>query len=151
MRKLGKTIYIHRSDIDSLSEDHFELVWSRWRKLVESKYVKSLADFNIIKIKKDKVSFIKSEDFDFADEPTVGDSYVVNSDGSVKYLKKKDNPPIYRNKWAFVPEDYCGFDVEQSKKRSKELSEKLANINIDKRTISHKKQWLELLEKYDLL
>lgn len=65
------------------------------------------------------VSFIASPDFDTATEPTVGDVWVVSAEGRVKHFPPPVDPFIYHHKWLFVADDYSGFNVEESKARSR--------------------------------
>jgi len=79
-------------------------------------------DFDYAAVKHDRktnsMSFIKSHDFDTAPEPTVGDSVKVNTDGTTKTTKALKDPWIWHHKHQWVGDDYKGFDVEKSKKRS---------------------------------
>lgn len=81
-------------------------------------------------------SFITSNDFDEVDEPSVHGGITVKSDGSSKAFK--DAGWIYHHKWQWVADDYKGFDVEESKKRSL----KWASLdNVDKTRIGQRKHW----------
>ncbi|MFO0975387.1 MAG: hypothetical protein U0996_03265 [Planctomycetaceae bacterium] len=100
------------------------------------------ADFGYTVVKyhlsTDVVSFIQSDDFDSAAEPTVGDLYTVRSDGSITLRQKLADPWIYHHKWLFVRDDYAGFDVEQAKMHSLEW---LRLPNIDFTRIGKKSFW----------
>lgn len=85
MKKIGGAIYIHRNNIDSLSEEHFDLVWKKLQQLAKTDY--PCNSFDIIKIKNDTVSFIECEDWDELREPITGNTYNVNSDGLVTLVK----------------------------------------------------------------
>lgn len=67
---------------------------------------------------KDEVTFIESPDFDEAEEPLVGRSLSIPMSSDWKITNPPKNPLIYHHKWMFVKDDYSGFDVEESKKRS---------------------------------
>lgn len=147
MKKIGGAIYIHRSNVDELTQEQLDLVWDRWAMLADTDY--PCNSFEVIKIKNDTVSFIECEGWDELREPVVGNAYNVKADGSVKLTKKrKNNPQIYHHKWMFVPEDYEGFDVEESKEWSKKwlsvvpkgLSSSLGSIN----------NWKKFLLDYNL-
>lgn len=86
------------------------------------------------------VSFIASPDFDVADEPTVGELITVSSDGMVRRRPRLADPHVYHHKWLFVADDYAGFDVEASKRRSAAW---LALDNVDKSRIGTKSYWDE--------
>lgn len=114
---MGKTmrnnLYIHKSIIDQLPQDVKQLVYNAM------KYIN--IDYDIIKINNTSqaVTFISSLDWDTAHEPTVGDSVTVYNNGEIKQTRAStNNPLIYHHKWQFVADDYKGFDVEESKRRS---------------------------------
>lgn len=126
-RKIGKTVgnnrYIHRSSACKLSKDEYEFIVTRLN------YLNTCFNYNplrfdieyypIIKfnIKENRISFIKSPDWDIASEPIVGDSILINSKFNIK-CRKSNNKQIYHHKWMFVSDDYTGFDVENSKRWS---------------------------------
>jgi len=128
MRKIGKVIgnykYIHRSAACKLSKEEYEFIVTRMDYLTRccnydsSKF--SIENYPIIKfnIKENRLSYIKSPDWDSASEPIVGDSYLIDSSGVIKF-RKSNNKQIYHHKWMFVSDDYTGFDVEESKRWSK--------------------------------
>ena len=53
-------------------------------------------------------------------------------------MKQKSSPQIYHHKWLFVTDDYPGFDVEESKNRSRKW---VSLPNIDYSRIGYKKFW----------
>lgn len=110
-KKMLDCLYIHKSAIDTLKEEEFNLY------LQKLQYIDDF-DFEIVKIslKKEEVSFIKSDDWDTQNEPSVGDSICVKKDNSIR--KTKGSNLIYHHKWMFVKDSYTGFSVEESKKRS---------------------------------
>ena len=66
------------------------------------------------------VSFIWALDFDFEDEPHPDFVITVRPDGTKTRTEYGiDNPPIWHHKWMWVADDYAGFDVEESKARSR--------------------------------
>jgi len=86
----------------------------------------------------DRVTFTQSPDWDTADEPVVGDRWTVEPEKETKFRRMNpNNPQIYHHKWMFVKDNYKGFDVEESKKRS-EAWEKLKP---NKSKIGYKKYW----------
>jgi GGDEF domain-containing protein len=113
-KKTQGAFYIHVSALDQLSPEQRARVDSAAKSIPGE-----LTDYAIVKVVNDgSVSFIKSPDWDTAPEPTVGDSVKVNPDGEVTFTKQPSNPTIYHHKWEFVKDDYSGFDVEESKRRS---------------------------------
>ena len=97
-------------------------------------------DYTVIKYnpKSGMFSFIESPDFDTADEPISGTSLRVAPDGTVKTTKQAVDPWIYHHKWQWVPDDYTGFDVEQSKQRSRQWQDL---PDVDKSRIGKKSYW----------
>lgn len=111
-KRMGHDLYVHKSQEYTLPQDELNKAKSHLPKdhdYAIVKHNKKTGDF----------SFIKSHDWDSADEPTVGHSIKVSSDGGVKHTKQKSDPQIYHHKWQFVGDDYKGFDVDKSKERSK--------------------------------
>ena len=147
MKKIGGAIYTHRSNIDALNQEQFDLVWKRLEQLAKTNF--PCNSYEVIKIKGDTVSFIECEGWDELREPIVGDAYNVKPDGSVKLTpRRKNNYQIYHHKWMFVTDDYQGFDVEKEKNWSfkwlavvpKGLSSSLGSIN----------NWNKFLSDYGL-
>ena len=99
-------------------------------------------DYDVVKYnEKDKnVSFIKSPNWDSADEPMATTGLKV-SDGKVKKLNINQ---IYHHKWLFVKDDYKGFNVDNSVKRSMawlplRKENKIKNVNWS--SIGRQKTW----------
>ena len=117
-RKIGKVIggehYVHR-DYESAISDQEGL--EKAKKLISPEQRER---YNVVKHNKKEgsFSFIHSPNFDTADEPISGDSHRVKPDGSITITKQKKDPQIWHHKWQWVGDDYKGFDVQQSKKRS---------------------------------
>ena len=69
----------------------------------------------------------------------MGDAYKVTEDGRITLTRQKTIPQIYHHKWLFVKDDYKGFDVEESKKRSIKWLSVSDKINMSK--IGYKNYW----------
>ena len=109
-KQIGGAVYVHKQ-YQNVLPDAF------------AKAMNALSpDFEYAVVKYDlsnhTVSFIQSDDFDSAVEPTVGDLYTIRPDGTCTFRRKLADPWIYHHKWLFVHDDYSGFDVEESKARS---------------------------------
>ena len=83
-------------------------------------------------------SFVEVADFDIAPEPTIGTVIAVSTDGSCRRMQPPKDPFIYHHKWLFVADDYDGFDVEESKARSRAW---MALADIDRTRIGRKSYW----------
>ncbi|HJP08339.1 MAG TPA: hypothetical protein QF882_12895, partial [Arenicellales bacterium] len=105
-KKIGGELYVHKS-----SENVIPNLES-----FKSKLPKDFT-YDIVKhnSKDDIVSFIKSPNWNTVDEPLATTGLKVLSNGTTKELNINQ---IYHHKWLFVKNDYKGFDVEESIKRS---------------------------------
>lgn len=140
-KEIGGCIYVHKQ---------YRFVFLMDGILKAEAKVPEGFDFQVVKYdsKKEQFSFICSPDFDTADEPTVGDSIVVNSLGKIKTVKaNKKDPWIYHHKWLMVMDDYSGFNVEKSKRRSESW---MSIDGIDKKKIGKKSYWEKILCQHQL-
>ena len=108
--------------------------------------------YHVIKFDTDteNVTFIECEEFDEKHEPMVGRQYLTKKNGEKKIMPSKGQ--VYHKKYAFVNENYTGFDIEADKKRAEKYDE-LMKKHEDKRIkskIGYKKKWLEVLEWMDM-
>jgi hypothetical protein len=131
-RKIGKVIggehYVHR-DYESSISDQPGLETAKSHLSPEHRDRYTVVKHNK---KEGTFAFIHSPDFDKSDEPISGDSHKVKPDGSVSITKQKKDPQIWHHKWQWVGDDYTGFDVEQSKQRSKDWKPVTDNIKQEK-------------------
>ena len=141
MKKVGTSLYVHVSNIGELGEKIEKIVEERKKMIDDFKY-------HVIKFDTDteNVTFIECEEFDKKHEPMVGRQYLTKKNGEKKIMPSKGQ--VYHKKYAFVNENYTGFDIEAEKKRA-ELYDELMKKHEDKRIkskIGYKKKWLEVLE-----
>lgn len=131
-KRIGGCVYIHRDYVDHVVSD---IDW-------QTAQVPDDWDYVIVKINLTTLqcSFIKCDDFDTADEPTVGDSFVVKPDGTTRVVKAPKDPWIYHHKWMMVDTCYGGFDYYESRERSRRWE---ALANLDKSRIGKKSYWEE--------
>lgn len=80
-------------------------------------------------------SFIVSNDFNTNPEPSVNGGIRVSKDGLKPF---PDAGWIYHHKWMFVSDDYKGFDIEESKRRSEKWT---SLTGVDKSRIGQRKFW----------
>lgn len=135
-KKMGNDLYVHRDYVDSTSipQDEYKMAVSK----LPNGYEYTAVKYNS---KDNSFSFIQSPDFDTADEPTVGVSLKVSSDGNVKRTNPPSDPWIWHNKWMWVGDDYTGFDVEKAKERSKKWKDYIGvNRDVSSR-IGKKSYW----------
>jgi hypothetical protein len=137
-KKIGDTFYMHRS---VNNEKYSELI-NKAIELLDKNF-----DYEVLKIneKKKEISFIQSLDWNTAHEPIVGDSYKINiNTHKITFCKgRKNNPQIYHHKWMFVEDDYKGFDVEESKQRSKTWEN--SGIEFDRKKIGNSNYWTDVV------
>lgn len=117
-KKMGNDVWVHIS---------YAYLFEHVRICLED-YLECLG-FNpsVIKISmiENKFSLIESHGFDDEDEPKIG-RVAIFSDGKIcKIIPENKDPMVYHHKWMFVADDYQGFCVGSSKKRSLLWKEKL--------------------------
>ena len=140
------TLYIHKSILDQIEVAEKILVYNALEKIN--------IDYDIIKIdmKNQSVTFTQSHDWDSADEPTVGDSVTVKGDGTITITRtSQKNPLIYHHKWQFVSDDYKGFNVEESKRRSEKWLNHDRVLALNERfnsKIGRKNYWIAQVSSY---
>jgi 2-polyprenyl-6-methoxyphenol hydroxylase-like FAD-dependent oxidoreductase len=101
-------------------------------------------EYTVVKLnqRNDSVSFIFCPGFDSEHEPVIHAIIVVAADGSVQRRALPADPYIYHHKWLFVADDYAGFDVEQSKARSRAW---MALPGVDRSRIGRAGYWKQVL------
>ena len=109
-KRIGGAIYVHRD---------FEHVLGQPMEEAKSRLPEGF-EYTVIKHNEmnGNFSFIYCPDFDSSPEPATGNYAVVKLDGSWSVRPALSDPYIYHHKWLFVDDDYHGFDVEESKRRS---------------------------------
>jgi hypothetical protein len=91
----------------------------------------------------DSLSFDYSPDFDFDDEPMLAASFTFHTDGMYQFIPVSEDPVIWMHKWLWVTDDYKGFDVLASMRRSLTLCER---IPVEEQKRFHRRTaWLERL------
>jgi hypothetical protein len=97
-------------------------------------------EYTVVKLnqRNDSVSFMYCPDFDTAHEPSITAIVIVNADGLARRRLTPEDPFIYHHKWLFVADDYPGFDVAESKARSR-LWIELGDV--DRSRIGRKSYW----------
>lgn len=140
IKRVGYNFYVHKSNIFELYskldiEDRNILI----NVLKGSNYI-----YDVIKYDKrtKNVSLIECKTWDILNEPIVGDSHCYRIDGTISLVK--GGTKVYHNKWQFVSNDYVGFSLEESKRRTKEWN-KINGIKLLKSKIGNKDFWYKLL------
>lgn len=153
MKKVGTCYYVHKSNKKQLME--IQVDSSKLADImVAISEVERIDDFKYEVIKYDKqkhqVTFIDSPDWVTANEPEVGDAWMLKmqQDWTWKFIKKRSkNPQIYHGKWRFVDQSfYKDFDVIKSYEREKTWQQ-LPGIKEVKKFIGNKDFWVEFLHK----
>ncbi len=109
-KEIGGAVYVHRAYERVLGAPVAEAkVWIP----AEFPYV-------VVKLngRTGAVTFLASPDFDTSPEPLMGDHWIVPPDRLPRLVRQCADPYIYHHKWLMVRDDYPGFDVEESKRRS---------------------------------
>lgn len=120
-KDIGGEIYLHR-DYEAAIPDQEAL--DRAKQAIKQEYPKF--EYNVLKFSRDgSFTFFNSPDFNEADEPTAGSYVRVSPELKLKLGKTES---IWHHKWLWVKDDYRGFDVDESFKRSQAWL-KLPNID----------------------
>lgn len=145
MKKVGYSLYVHKSNLSELLNKLIDEDKIRLLTLLHSVNI----EYDIIKfdIKTKNISLILCPTWNTLNEPIVGDSYCYHEDGTVKIIK--GGTKVYHNKWQFVSNDYKGFNVEESKKRTLEWN-KITYIKDMKSKIGNKEYWYQVLKENGL-
>ena len=130
-KEIGGAVYVHRTYEHLLGP---EIDVARNRLPADFRYT-------VVKyaLRRGSVTFIASPDFDTAHEPIVGDLWIVHPEGTTSFRRQLPDPWIYHHKWLMVLDDYQGFDVEASKKRSAQLD---LLPDVDRKLIGRSSYWL---------
>jgi len=119
-KKMGSKVWAHIQYIEDIVPEH------KLKTVFNSMDFRSV-DFPLslfrYDLKTDEISFIECSDFNTKSEPTIGRIYTFSDpqthlSNGLNIKKPEKNPFIYHHKWMFVKDDYSGFDVNKSKKRS---------------------------------
>ena len=147
MKKIGSCTYVHHKGIRLLSKKEKDLILKALKIIPEDIRIET----TIVKVdpRNKKVTLIESKDFDTAREPEVGTAYNIDIE-KCEYKTIKPRGQIYHHKWMFVPEDYKGFDIEESKKWSDLWQSIIPKDKTIKSRIGYKKYWDEYLKEYGL-
>lgn len=138
-KQVGTHYYVHK-----------DYVPEKFKSAVATTLQEVPEDFPYVIVKIDilsgAISFIESEDFDTANEPSVGRSLKISPTATTKLTRPRGQ--IYHHKWLLVGDDYQGFDVQASKQRSKEWNDLATPA--DRRRIGYRSYWLDFLNKHNL-
>lgn len=152
-KTVGSCIYVHKSNINELYDKVKKLSMNNIKDIeaaVEQIKIKGFK-YEVIKYDKQKhqITFIDSPDWITANEPEVGDGWMLkmNDGWDWKFIKKRNkNPQIYHCKYLFVSSNYTDFDIEESKRREIAWNA-IPGIKDVKKFIGNKDYWVEFLHK----
>ena len=145
---IGGSLYVHRSHVSyfkNLKSDGrrgpgWDVLYGKAAWILKS--VLPFFEFDVVKlnVKERAFTFVRSPDFDSADEPVSGDSCRVDPDGEglVSERAALTDPWIYHHKWLMVSDGYRGFDVPASKARSLAW---MSLEGVDKSRIGRRSYW----------
>lgn len=92
------------------------------------------------------LAFDYSPDFDFTDEPMLAASFTFHQDGMCQFVPVSEDPIIWMHRWQWVGDDYTGFSVIESMRRSAALCNA---IPVDEQRKLHRRTaWLERLNGF---
>jgi hypothetical protein len=142
-KKIGGCVYVHRAywvwaipaDLMYAAEENMNglpvgYVGIKWNK------------------KNDYLTFQWSPDFNHSHEPKVGKCVLVKPSGGMVVREPSADPMVWHHKWLWVGDDYEGFDVEASKRRSKLYEDKLTARQ--KYRMGRLSRWRQILKELGL-
>jgi ribosomal protein S18 acetylase RimI-like enzyme len=124
-KAIGGCVYVHRQYEDQFPKEDLE----RAKINLPPDYDYTVVKYNTSNA---QISFLRAFDWDSNPEPIIDDYY----DSQGKF--KRCGTVVYHHKWEFVADDYQGFDVEKSKRRSLEWT---SLDGVDKSRIGSAKFW----------
>jgi hypothetical protein len=129
-KEIGGAVYVHR---------RYEHVFGTAVE-VARRHLPPDFSYTVVKLNlaTESFSFVAVADFDTAPEPTIGTVIAVSTDGYCRRIQPPKDPFIYHHKWLFVADDYDGFDVEESKARSRAW---MALVDVDRTRIGRRSYW----------
>jgi hypothetical protein len=130
-KEIGGAVYVHRHYLHCLDADVLAPALS----LLPPEFQYTVVKY---RFSGEAISFITSYDFDTSHEPEVGDLWVVYQNGLMKFISQSKDPFVYHHKWLFVKDDYGGFDVTESRERSRRW---LSIPGVDKTRIGRQSYW----------
>lgn len=151
MKKVSTTMYVHKSNLKELLSAVPYLERLRIESIVDKE--KEHWDYAVVKYntKTKKLSLVQSPNFDTANEPTVGDSLVINIlTMETKTVNKKHREQIYHCKETFVANDYPGFDVKKARARTQLWQTTIPDLKYHQSRIGYREYWQILLRAYDI-
>lgn len=152
-KRVGDNVWFEKSYIEEVIPNKTIEKIENLLENLSTKEKEHITKSNIVRYspKENSIAFIQSDDFNKENEPTVGDSLLLKLKTSeVKLTKKSSNPLIYHHKWLMVRDDYKGFDLEESKKRSIQWKTLLGNDKITSSKIGRKDFWEKWLQNNGL-
>lgn len=141
-KKVGTKIYVHRRYEETVVDKQLLAYAKRLAGCIDG------YDCVRYDTKDGAVAFQFADDFNGKDEPAVMLTVTVKQDGTVtRNRSNEDNPPIWHHKWLWVRDDYKGFDVEESKARSKTWEPHVSKE--EKRKIGRKSFWESIRKRWE--
>lgn len=113
---IGGQLYVHEQYANEVAPIMGMKDWLRRAIDIASDW-----DFEVVKFdpKVNKISLLQSPDWNTSPEPQVTAAIIVDQEQNTKRWNAPTSGVIYHHKWLFVKDDYKGFDVEESKDRSR--------------------------------
>ncbi|MCY2993115.1 MAG: hypothetical protein NTY19_35315, partial [Planctomycetota bacterium] len=129
-KEIGGAVYVHRQYENRLGPI---VAWAK-------RWLPEDSAYDVVKYNRrtQAVSFICCPGFDVEPEPNVEGVVIIRADGTAQRRPVPLDPYIYHHKWLFVDDDYTGFDVQESQRRSAAW---LALANVDKSRIGRRSYW----------
>jgi hypothetical protein len=148
-KKSGKSIYIHRSAVDTLPPH----LWDRFVKardivydMIEQREVEFI-NMNFVIIHPDYVELVHAENFMTMWEPVLGKRYRVDNGGIVTFIPRPAKPRVLHQRYKTVEPDYTGFSIQADKNRERWYRKYFDARRMAGAGYLHK--WIEMLAEID--
>ena len=115
---IGGQVYFHKNYISKMPKEVIDIYKKTINKLPKDHSFNTLMYTPASKGKPASLRFDEAPDFDIAREPIPGRVITITEKGSIS--PPKDVNQIWHHKWAWVDDDYKGFDVKENYDWSRE-------------------------------
>lgn len=143
-KQVGSKIYFHKSVWDKIIPKD---VWNKATRILIDEYYFSPSIFSTLCYDLKKPYIVR---FDICDgflterEPVIGRMVFVDTESGKVW--NKYSTQIYHHKWLWVPEEFDGFDVQESYEWSKYWLSKLPEV-----ASGYPHKWEKQLKKYNII
>lgn len=129
-KQMGNVVYVHYKYVHVLPQEPLR----KAQECLPSQFSYDVVKFNR---KTGDFSFVECSAFNKEEEPAIVRAATVSANGAV-VVREYGGCIIYHHKWLFVDDDYDGFDVAESQRRSETW---YSLPNVDRFRIGNRDYW----------